>query len=256
MTTDAVYHESHAKGPGLYGRMKVFADHGQMVEEKAAHVGMSIRASGVAESGGKLREGVPVLARLTRAESVDVVTHAGAGGMILTESAKTSSVEGGLSEMDQAEIKKLQESLLAQTAINDRLVKRALRGDAIELATAVLSSTQLNEAARKYITETVVGSPDSPRELPVKESGILDAVKLTEAVNAEAKRYAAALPPAGRVSGMGGAPGPQLIESDPVKIAAREAANKREQEDDIDSMARLMGGDRKLAEAAVKGRAA
>ena len=85
-TTAATYHEAHAKGPGLYARMKVFADHGQLVEEKAAHVGMSIRAEGKAESGQK-RDGLPVLTHLLSAESVDVVTRAGAGGMILTQSA-------------------------------------------------------------------------------------------------------------------------------------------------------------------------
>ena len=79
LTTAATYHENHAKGPGLYGRMKVFQDHAQIVEEKAAHVGMSIRASGVAESG-KRQDGLPVLKQLTGAESVDVVTRAGAGG--------------------------------------------------------------------------------------------------------------------------------------------------------------------------------
>ena len=66
LTTAAEYREAHAKGPGLYARMKVFADHATTVEEKAPHVGMSIRASGVAESGGKLREGVPVLEGVDR----------------------------------------------------------------------------------------------------------------------------------------------------------------------------------------------
>ncbi len=84
LTSNAVYHESHTKGPGLYGRIKVFADHAQMVEEKAAHVGLSIRASGIAESGAG-RDGVPILKSLTAAHSIDVVTRAGAGGMILTE---------------------------------------------------------------------------------------------------------------------------------------------------------------------------
>ena len=67
LTTDASYNESHAKGPGLYARMKVFADHAQTVEAKAPHVGMSIRASGKAESR-QTKEGLPVLTELTSAE--------------------------------------------------------------------------------------------------------------------------------------------------------------------------------------------
>ena len=105
LTGNAYYLESHAKGPGLYGRMKVFADHGQLVEEKAAHVGMSIRAAGVAESN-KQHDGLPILKELTSAESVDVVTRAGAGGMILTEAARTAKE----TEMDAVEVTKLVES--------------------------------------------------------------------------------------------------------------------------------------------------
>ena len=76
LTGNAYYLESHAKGPGLYGRMKVFADHRQLVEEKAAHVGMSIRAA-VWREANKQHDGLPILKELTSAESVDVVTRSG-----------------------------------------------------------------------------------------------------------------------------------------------------------------------------------
>jgi hypothetical protein len=98
LTTSAVYNEAGASGPGLYARMKVFADHAQTVEEKAPHVGMSIRASGIAESG-KSKDGLPVLKELTSAESVDVVTKAGAGGMILQEGARPVSAKEGVQSL-------------------------------------------------------------------------------------------------------------------------------------------------------------
>lgn len=197
LSTTAVYSESHAKGPGLYARMKVFADHATLVEEKAAHVGMSIRASGVAESGGQRREGLPVLKQLVAAQSVDVVTQAGAGGMILTEAA-TAANPNKESEMDEAAVQKLIEAAVksAQTP----LLERAIRGDAREEATRILAGVTLQEASKSRVIDLVLA-----RELPVTD-GALDKVKFAEAVNAEAKlegAYVASLTGAGRVTGMG-----------------------------------------------------
>lgn len=212
LTTAAVYQESHVKGPGLYARMKVFADHAQMVEEKAAHVGMSIRAGGVAESG-VTREGLPVLKEFTRAESVDVVTRAGAGGMILTEAARSAESQHQEDSMDAAELKKLQESLTAQSALNQRLLERAIRGDAREEAVRILKGVSLVEAAKERVIDAVTRDFAA---IPQKD-GALDTAKFTEAVNAAAKAegaYVASLMGSGQVRGMGVAP---------VQIDAKEA---------------------------------
>ncbi len=207
LTTAAVYHEAHAKGPGLYGRMKVFADHATLVEEKAAHVGMSIRAAGIAEAGRK-QEGLPILKELTRAESVDVVTRAGAGGMILTEAAKPQiqQEESAMAEatMTKEDIQKLVESAVAAavaavSAPVAGLTERALRGDAMVAAQKILAPLALQESSKSRVIE---------RAVPVKD-GALDLARFTEAVNAQAKvegEYVASLTGAGRVIGMGSAP--------------------------------------------------
>lgn len=209
LTTDAEYRESHAKGPGLYARMKVFADHAQMVEEKAPHIGMSIRANGtgVKEAGKWVtRDGVPLLASLTSRKSVDVVTEAGAGGMILTESASNGTAAATenaarqtqeVSAMDAEEIKLLKESVAANTAISQKLLNAEMRREAIKEAAHVLRDVSLQPAAKEYIIANVLREA-----LPVKD-GALDTVKLTEAINAEAKRYGSSLPGGARVTGMG-----------------------------------------------------
>lgn len=243
-STDAVYHESHAKGPGLYARMKVFADHSQIVEEKAPHVGMSIRAEGIAESG-KQRDGLPVLKELTRAESVDVVTRAGAGGMILTEAVRANTNNSQEVEMTESEVKKLIESE-RQRWENEGALKsvraleaRALRGDAIVEANRALASLALKEGAKQLVIDNVLRG-----DLPLKE-GSLDVPKFTEMVNAEAKKVAAVLSESaggGRVIGMGPSAN---ADADPAKIAE---AKKREQdamteliEAEEDAFARLTG---------------
>ena len=82
--------------------MKVPPTTGNSLKRKPRMWSMSIRAAGVAESN-KQHDGLPILKELTSAESVDVVTRAGAGGMILTEAARTAKE----TEMDAVEVTKL-----------------------------------------------------------------------------------------------------------------------------------------------------
>lgn len=224
LTTDAVYHESHPKGEGLYARMKVFADHADLVEDKAPHVGMSIRASGVAEAGVK-RDGLPVLKELLSAESVDVVTRAGAGGMILTEAAvPPNSTEGGATDMDAAELKKLQEGLAAAQVVNKQLLERALRGDAREEAARILKGVTLIEAAKERVIESVLRGA-----IPQTEAGALDTVKFKETVEAAAKAegaYVASLIGSGQVRGLGVVQ-PQAVDPKEAAAKAQQAADDR-----------------------------
>ena len=238
LTSTAEYQESGPNGPGLYARMKVFADHAQMVEEKAPYVGMSIRASGIAESG-KTRDGKPVLKELTGAESVDVVTRAGAGGMILTEAAGAAKPnQGGAETMTAAEQQQV-----------TRLMERAIRGDAREAATRILAGVTLPEAAKQRVIETVLVN------VPTK-AGEVDAVRLTESVNAAAKaegQYLAAIAPS-RVYGMGASAG--AVEIDAKEAERREAQEKRRDEEDLKVFESLMGGNKEAAKLALVGRVA
>ena len=245
LTTDAVYHESHAKGPGLYGRMKVFADHAQTVEEKAPHVGMSIRASGVAESGTR-KNGLPVLKEFTSAESVDVVTRAGAGGMILTEAARSANPTQEAS-MDAEELKVLRETVAATTARTNALLEKEMRREAITESARVLRDVAMRPESKEYVIQTVV-----ERGVPKTADGKLDVAKLTEAINDEAKRFAAALGQTQRVTGMGQAAGPQLTEADKTRLAESEKAEAAQV---TEAWSSIFGGNVALAEVAMKGRA-
>ncbi len=237
LTTAAVYSESHDKGPGLYARMKVFADHAQTVEEKAPHVGMSIRASGVAESG-KSKDGLPVLKELTSAESVDVVTRAGAGGMILTEAARDAQTNQEVSGMDAAQLKQLEESLQSAIAKVDL---REARADARDIATKALAGLALPDAAKTEIMARCLES------VPMKD-GALDETKFAEALKAETTRTAtliASVTGAGLVIGMGPTGLPLTEAADPkaekkrLKEAKRQAESLELEEQEV--FAGLMG---------------
>lgn len=240
LTKGGVWNDNGVNGPGVYGEAKVMADYATKVEERAPHIGLSIRAGGTGT--GRLVEGVPELKSIDYVESVDYVTKAGRGGKALSEAARGAGLlefnEGGLSEMDEATIKKLQESDAAKTVLIERLQARALRADAIELACAILATTSLSEGQRKFVAESVVGTADSPRVIPVKESGDLDAVKLTEAVNAFAKSYSASIPATGGVRGMG-SPAPVVMTESAEAKSAREARQKESAANDVQALMTL-----------------
>ena len=226
LTTDAAYTESHAKGPGLYARMKVFADHAQTVEAKAPHVGMSIRASGKAESK-QTKDGLPVLTELTSAESVDVVTRAGAGGMILSESA-ASAANLEVENMTAADVQKLVEAGVRKATLPDTARKEGAR---------LLEGVNLPDKTKLRVIEAAVKTLDLEKPLDLEAFGKVIA---TEA-KAEAQ-YLAEITGSGRVLGMGAAP---------VQIDAKEAKRERKalkeaRREDVDVLESLVG-DRKMA---------
>lgn len=222
---NAYWDESAKQGPGLYGDALFTSDYAPLIKEKAPFTGMSIRAGGVAESGKK-KDGLPILKQLTHAESVDVVTRAGAGGMVLTESARRAATHEEV-EMTEAEVKAIVESAV-KTAVEavqkpvSLLETRALRGDAMVLGNRVMSGLNLHESLKAEALSNVV------RDLPVKDGGV-DEPKFTELLMAEAKRLAAIqaqLTGGANVVGMGPS-GP--VETDPVKLAE---ARKRQREEE------------------------
>lgn len=206
LESDAVWHDNHAQGPGLYGRIKPFSDFAGLIDEKGPYAGVSIRANGsaVMESGKpKLRDGVPILKELTAAEGVDMVTRAGAGGMFLRESARTdqTNTEGQveMTEAEKTEVQKLIEAAVgtAVTAATTPLKERALRGDATVAGMRALKGVSLSESQKDYIVANVLRDP-----IP-NNAGVLDEVKLGELIMGEARRFGATLPNGSKVTGLG-----------------------------------------------------
>ena len=235
LSSNAEWKESHPKGPGLYARMKVFADHGQMVEEKAPHVGMSIRASGIAESGQK-RDGLPVLKELTSAESVDIVTKPGARGAILTESARgTEHLQEA--EMTATEVNKLVEAGVRRATLPNR---------AREVAARLLESVTLPEKAKLRIIERVVEDLDVTQELDEKEFG----KAIAKEASAEGE-YLASITGSGRVIGMGIAQ-PEVKPKEAKRLKEAEKERKREARDVFESL----GMPKEAAKIAAAGRVA
>lgn len=206
LTSDAKYEENGPKGPGLYASAKIFADYAEKFAERAPYGGISIRAEG--HGDGTVREGRPVLKEFTYAESTDFVTRAGAGGLILTEAERPIQTnEGGESDMDAAEITKLQESVRKS---NQRLALYEAR----DFATTEIKTFRLPDATKQRLIERVTAMA------PISTDGELDKTAFKAIIEAEVKdeaAYLAKLTEGRVVTGMGA---PVALEPvDPKKVA-------------------------------------
>ena len=249
LQTDAYYSESHPKGAGLYAQALFTSEHAGAIREKAKFSGLSIRAGGLAEAGKK-QDGLPVLKELVYAESVDVVTRAGAGGMVLVESAKHE--ERGDVEMTEAEIKALVESAVkaALTTVQkpvSLLEAKAVKGEATGLAHRLMSGLSLAEASKQRVVETVTAGT-----LPTKD-GELDVATFTTMVTEAAKKegeYVASLTRSGAVRGMGASQPVQMSEADTQLAEAQRATELKQAEGSFLGM----GLPPEVAKLAAKGR--
>lgn len=262
-TSDAKYLANGPKGPGLYAEAKVMADYGQRVEERAPHIGLSIRAGGSGD-GTKI-DGKPVLKSIDYVESVDYVTRAGRGGLALAEAARDAGIlpEEGTDDMTLQEAQAIAEAAVKKA--NAPLLLDLAKRDGKEEGVRILESVSLPDAAKRKIIDravTAIGAENSP----LVENGRLIVEKFREVVVAEAKaegKYLAELTGAGRVTGLGPAPvfEEPLTEKD-IEDEERQEKRfrkqaKRLQENAVNNFTRLMGGNSTAAAAAVnKGRAA
>jgi hypothetical protein len=238
-TGDAYWDETGPDGAALYAPAKVFSNVAAEVREKAPHTGVSIRAAGqyAEASTGQPKPGLKaaesklapdgkpgLIGKLTRADSIDLVTKAGRDGKLLLESANSN--EGGADDMDATELRRLQES-------NRKLAQRLARTEAREIAEAKLRPITLPMESKIAIVERAV--PNAP----VTADGEFDAEAFDTLLEAEIK-YAASLIPGGvQIVGMGTAD-PKVTEAQ-HEAAGKEWAAARDTT--MDELARFVMGE-------------
>jgi hypothetical protein len=174
----AQYVQNDPEGPGLYARVQFFPDVRGLVESMAAVVGMSIRAAGTLEE----TDSGTIITAILQGVSVDIVTHAGAGGRLveMTESAKLGSPTvvpviqaGGLTESDRALIAQTNQGIATLTTNFDKFLtslqeakdaRDKAAADAATLTvgqiTAKLTESGLPAASQKRLAEAYVSGQD------------------------------------------------------------------------------------------------
>jgi len=223
LASSAEWKDNGMNGAGLYASAKVFEPYVSAVRELAPHIGVSIRASGVAADGEADGENGLIIEEITDAASVDFVTMPGAGGKVIEmfESYRKSDViergkemaelkelqvanETLAKEKDEltAEKEAVQTELDAANAILNEQKEQAIISKATTYVEKLLTDSGLPEPAQKRMVEKLV----SARELTAE--GELDEAKLAavvEAAIAEEKAYIESLLPEGGIHDMGDA---------------------------------------------------
>lgn len=82
LTTDAVWDDSGDDGPGLYADVEFYESFVPRINEIGNDIGLSLRGDGYTEWGEAAGREGPILTSMLSANSVDVVTRAGAGGKL------------------------------------------------------------------------------------------------------------------------------------------------------------------------------
>ena len=82
LTSDAIYEAEGPEGAGLYADVEFYESYVPRINEIADDIGLSVRAKALTEEAERDGRFGPVLVALLAAQSVDVVTKAGAGGKL------------------------------------------------------------------------------------------------------------------------------------------------------------------------------
>lgn len=204
------------QGDGLYAWSEVQPHYREAVESLAPHIGTSIIAYGQGREGSAEGRTGRIIERITRGESVDFVTQAGAGGAVvqLFEAARRRQAAPApasnptedtmpLTPEEAARLEQLQESNRQMTTELARLREAGVIRDGRDLIREALSRAEYNHfprTTRDRMARTLAV------DLPVDASGSLDRTALEtrvkEGMAAEAQ-YLASLG-VGSIRGHGG----------------------------------------------------
>jgi len=227
LVTDAEWKDSGLYGAGLYASAKVFEPYRAAVKELTPHIGVSIRAAGIAEQGEADGQKGLIVEEITNAASVDFVTVPGAGGKVLELFESYRDPEQIRKGIEMEEIKELKEAkiaLEAQALEKDKRLKEAEEkqktsdaalkeaNDALQKANEAILLKQAAEFVEKKLPEEL---PDLTKKRLVEklskspvltEDKKLDEVKFGELIEAaikEEKEYQSTVFGSGKITGMG-----------------------------------------------------
>ena len=165
LSSDATYDEA---SKSLVAEATIFSHYAGMINEIAPHVGVSIRALATAEYGEMNGIEGDIITGFLKAESVDVVTHAGAGGAILQaiESARPKMLGSAPATTP------IKETKMADTTVS----LSADQASALTTAMTALTEALTREAAERQAAKDAREQADKPTAAAIAtalaESGI------------------------------------------------------------------------------------
>lgn len=220
LASDAEWKVDGFHGAGLYAQAQVFEPFRAAVKELTPHIGVSIRAAGVAEDGeADGRKGM-IIEEITNAASIDFVTVPGAGGKVLELFESYRDPDQVLRRIKMETIEKLEaenkalEVKLTESATEldkkskelevaneewKRIAEALLLSQSVDYVEKKLAEVELPELTKKRLAEKLSRSP-------AITDGKLDEAKFSETITkavTEEKEYLSAILGSGQIKGMG-----------------------------------------------------
>lgn len=161
LTSDAVWQESGAKGPGLYSTAKVFSDYATQVAEKGAHIGVSINAGIKCHEGTAEGRNGRIADAFVHAFSTDFVTKAGAGGAPIVPVLESQRAQQG----EREETRMTPEEKAAHDALVSENAGLKTKYSALESDIATLRRSQ-----DVVVAVATVGAILREADVPFKQS--------------------------------------------------------------------------------------
>jgi antitoxin component of MazEF toxin-antitoxin module len=153
LTSDAVY-----ESDGLYADVEFYDSFVAQINEKHEDIGLSVRAHGLTEDAEMEGRYGPVLVALLAADSVDVVTKAGAGGKLTSILESDRDLAGALIETNKE---------------GTQSVADVTKEDFEALQTALIEAIAGIPAA---LAESLAAKPEAVVETVVEDAIVVEAV--------------------------------------------------------------------------------
>ena len=172
LVTDAVWDVEEG---GLVAEVEIFEHEQARVRALAKRVGLSVRATTIAERGTMEGRSGKIVTGLLGAKSVDLVVRAGAGGQLLDVLESDDNEEMDEQQMDEvlAEIKKLSETQDAKFAAIDAKfteLEESLAAEVVEVGAVEAETEEAPVDIEKTVAELVAAEVAKLRESVLETS--------------------------------------------------------------------------------------
>jgi hypothetical protein len=175
LTSDAYWDDKGPVGEGVYAKYKAFSDYKDRIAERVQHGAVAVSWKGWASStmGQVAGKATKIAQKLLRAESVDFVTLAGAGGAIAraSEAANSRQIQGGvgMAEVPDNELLSLRESANEAQTLKAKLAKMLVTARESAAKVVITAKTsKLNQKQREALEPLLL------KNLPETADGELD----------------------------------------------------------------------------------
>jgi hypothetical protein len=184
LASDGEYEPNGAEGPGLYADVEFYPSYVSRITEIGKDVGLSVNAQGLTESGERDGRFGPILLALLSADSVDVVTRAGAGGKLTSIIESDRGLAGRPIEQKENQsmtdvTKEDFEALTAKITELPNLFVEALKGANFG---APAATTEAVVDASAATTETVTDTTSTTAVDSATTEPVIDHVAIVEAL--------------------------------------------------------------------------